>query len=157
MGGAFDDALLQFRVQTANLLFRVFALRDVANIALDHVAVAGLIHVADKLHGDVAAIPRFQRQVFIADIPFLLQSLQHDLVRLDVLERTQFADGFADHFVAGKAQQLEKEGIHIIDAAGRNIQDQDAILRRFKQPAITQFRGAERLLRRRLVINLVLV
>ena len=77
---ALGDALLQFRVETADFLFRLFALRDVADVALNHFSVAGLIHVADKLHGNMAAVPCFQRQVFIADIPVLLQSLQHGLL-----------------------------------------------------------------------------
>ncbi len=98
-----------------------------------------MIHVADKLHGDLAAIPRFQRQVFIADIPFLLQLLEHGLVGHDVLERTKFPDGFADQFAAGKAQQLDQERVHIADAPRVGFQNQDAVLRRFKQPPITQF------------------
>ena len=94
----------RFRIETANFSSALFTLRDIADVALDHLFVTGLIHVADKLHGNLAAIPRFQGQVFIADISVLLQPLQHGLIGLDVLERTQLADGFADHFITGKTQ-----------------------------------------------------
>ena len=141
---AFDDALLQFRIEPADFIFRAFVFRDVTNVALDHVAVTGLIHVADKLDGNVTTIPCFQGQVFIADIPVPLQSLKHDLVRLDVLKRTKLADGFADHFAAGKSQYSNQERVHIGDASRVHVQNQDAILRRFKQPPVTQFGGADR-------------
>jgi len=71
---------------------------------LNHLFAAGLIHVADKLHGYLAAITLFQRQVVITDIRVLLQPLQHGLIGHEVLEWTKFADGFADHFTAGKTQ-----------------------------------------------------
>jgi len=93
----------EFLLAVPQRLYRP-AIRDVADVALNHFFVTGLIHVADKLHGHVAAILRFQRQVFIADIPVLLQSLQHGLIGHNVLERTKLADGFADHFTAGKTQ-----------------------------------------------------
>jgi hypothetical protein len=67
---------------------RLFALRDVADVALNHFFVTGLIDVADKLHGNLAAILCFQRQVVITDIPVLLKTLQYVLVGHDVLERT---------------------------------------------------------------------
>ena len=69
---AFDDTLLQCRVESAYFLLGALALRDVADVALNDFFVAGLIHVADKLHGNMAVICRFQWQVFIADIPVLL-------------------------------------------------------------------------------------
>jgi hypothetical protein len=49
-------------------------------------------------------------------------------VFLDVLERTQFADGFADHFVVGKTQKFNQKRIHIRDASRVNVQNQDAVL-----------------------------
>jgi hypothetical protein len=41
---------------------------------------------------------------------------------------------------------LKRNGIHIVDAPCVNVQNQDAVFRRLKQSAITQFRGTERLL-----------
>src|ERR1017187_4708483 len=147
---AFDDALLQFRVEPVYFFFRVFALRDVADVALNDFFVTGLIYVADKLQGNVATISRFQWQVFIVDIAILLQSIEHDFIRLDVLEGAKLADGFADHFIAGKTQKLKKERIYIGDASRANVQYQDAIFRRFKQPPIPEFGGFYRQLRPRL-------
>ena len=129
---AIDDALLQLRVEDTYLIFRPFALRDVANVALDHVARTGLIHVADKLHGNLAAVLRFQRQVFVADIPVLLQLLELGLVGHDVLERAKFPDGCSDQFAMGKAQQLDQERVHVADSPRVGFENQDAILRGFK-------------------------
>ena len=129
---AFDDALLQFRVEDADFILRPFALRDVADVALDHIAVAGLIHVADKFHGNLATVSRFQRQVFGADIPLLVQLLELGLVGHDVLERAKFPDGCADQFAAGKTQHLHQERVHIADSPRVGFQNQDAVLRRFE-------------------------
>src|SRR6187431_741782 len=64
---ASENALLQFRIEAPYLAFRKFALRDVTDVALNHFLIAGLIDVADKLHVDRTALPRFQPQVFIVD------------------------------------------------------------------------------------------
>ena len=85
---AFDDVLFEAFVEPADFILRALALGDVADVALDHVFVARFIHVADKFHGDVPAIARFQRQIFIADIAVFLQTFQHDFVRFNVFERT---------------------------------------------------------------------
>src|SRR5476651_1855203 len=99
----------------------MLALGDVPDVALNYLFVTSLIDVADKLHGNFAAILRFQGKVFIADIPVLLQQLEHGLIGHDVLERTKIANGLADHFVEGKAQQLAKERICISDASRGKI------------------------------------
>jgi hypothetical protein len=103
---------------------------------LDHLFFAGLIDVAYKLHGNVAAILRFQRQVFIANIAILLQSLQHGLVGNNILEGTQIANSLPDHFFPRKSQQPNQIGIYVGDAPRFHLQNQNAILRRFKQTAI---------------------
>ena len=113
---------------------------------MNHFLVTGLIRIADKLDGNFAAIPRFQRQVVITDIPILLEPPQHGMIGRKVLEWTEFADGLADHFVAGKPQQRDQEWIHVGDAARVKVQNQNAILRRFEQPAIIKFGDTERLL-----------
>ena len=64
--------LANFLERCLQLLFSMLAYGDVADVALDHVAVTGLIHIADKLHGNAATVSRFQRQVFITDITVLL-------------------------------------------------------------------------------------
>ena len=69
---AFDDAFLQFCIEPVYFIMRLFACRDVADVALNDFLITGLLHIADKLHGNAAAIPRFQRQVVIADVPVLL-------------------------------------------------------------------------------------
>jgi hypothetical protein len=135
----------EFLLAVPQRLYRP-AIRDVADIALNHFYVTCLIQVADKLHGNLAAVFRFQRQVFVADIPVLLQSLQHGLIGHEVFERANFSDRLADHFPVRITQEFDQERIHISDASRVNVQNQDAILRRFEQPPITKFGGAERLL-----------
>ena len=88
--------------------------------------------MADKLHGNVASILRIQRQIFIAGKPILLQMLQHRPIRLDALEQTEFPHRFADHFIAGKAQQLDQERIRITNAARVHVQNHDPVLRRLE-------------------------
>jgi hypothetical protein len=82
--------------------------------------------------------------MFIPYIPVLLQSREHDLVRLDVLERTELLNDFAHHFAAGKAQQLGQKRVYIPHAAIFAIQDHDAVVRRFEQTTVTQFGRADR-------------
>ncbi len=83
---AVGHALLQFRIEPAYFIFRVFALGDVVDVALDHPVGARLINVADELNVDKAAVARFHRQVVIVGKPILLQSFQHDRIRIDILE-----------------------------------------------------------------------
>src|ERR1700733_13690535 len=88
LGGTLGDTLLQIRVETMNFILRALALRNVTNVALNHLPITRLIDVADELYGNVAVIHRFQRQVFIPDITVFLKSLEHRLIGLNVLKGT---------------------------------------------------------------------
>ena len=83
---------------------------------MDHLVISGLVEITDEFHGDLASVPGLQWQVLIADVAYLLQLLQHLLVRNQILKRTQVADGLADHVVMGESKQLDEEGIHVGDA-----------------------------------------
>ena len=120
--------------------------RDVADVAEDLFASADLIHIADKLHGNAAAVLRDQRQIFIPNVAFRLQSREHDAVAFAVLWRAEVPDRPADDLRVRKAQQLDQERVRIVDASGLAIEDQDAIARRFEEPAILQLRVIDRLL-----------
>src|SRR5258705_12166467 len=72
LGRSFGNTLLQFRVESAYFIFRVFALSDVADVALNHFFVTCLIRIADKLHGNAAVIPLFQWPELILRRPPLL-------------------------------------------------------------------------------------
>ncbi|MFZ0826522.1 MAG: hypothetical protein WAO02_03780 [Verrucomicrobiia bacterium] len=74
-----------------------------------------------------------------------MQQLQHGLIGHDVLERTQLADGFANHFTVSKTRQFDQERVDLIHTPRLRVQNQDAVLRRFKQPATIQFGRAQRL------------
>ena len=71
-GGAFADPLFQFHIETAQLILGVFAHRDVTHVALDHIVVISLVHVADKFYGKLATVPGLERQIFTEGISFLL-------------------------------------------------------------------------------------
>ena len=129
---ALGNALFQLFVEEVDLILRAFALRYVANVALDRVVIAGMIHVGDKLHGNPATVLGFQRKVLGEDIPLFVQLLKIGLVGDNVLERTKFPDGCADQFTAGKAEHFYQEGVHITDPACVRFQNQNAVLCRFK-------------------------
>ena len=112
---AFNDTLLQLDIKYADLFLCPFALRDVADVALNHFLFTGLIHVADELHGDLATIPRFHRQIFVADIAMLLELLEPGLVGHNIPERAKFPDGCANQFGVGKAQHPHQERVYITD------------------------------------------
>ena len=128
----FSDTLLQFRIEITYFVLRMFALGDVADVALNHVTIAGLIYIAHKFHGNVTAILRFQRHVFITDTAMLLQLLELCLVGRDVLGRPKIPDGFSNQFSAGKTEEFAEKGVHIVDTSSINIQNQDAVPRRFE-------------------------
>jgi hypothetical protein len=69
--GAVENRVLQGPCFQQSL-FLLLAGGDVADIALDYVAVTGSIHVADKLHIDPPPVAGFQWFVFVADVPLLL-------------------------------------------------------------------------------------
>lgn len=56
-----------------------------------------------------------------------------------------------------ETQKMKQEGIHIGDAPRAHIQNQNAVLRGFKQPPVAQFGGAERLLRPSPVVSQIFV
>ncbi len=121
----------------------LFPLGDVADVALDDFLVAGLVDVADELDGDVASVLGLQGEVLVADVAVLLEALEHGLVGDDVLEGAELADGLADHLVVGEAEELEEEGIDVGDAAGADVEEEDAVSGGLEKAAVAELGGAE--------------
>lgn len=80
-------------------------------ITLNNVFVAGFIHIADELHGYMLAITCLQRQVFITDKSVFLQPFQHDLVRFNILERTQLSTVLPIISLREKPNKLNRKGL----------------------------------------------
>src|SRR5207248_1388877 len=62
------------------------------------------------------------------------------LIRCNVLELTNLPESLADHIFERVVEQIEQKGIYIDYLAGVRVEDQNAVLRRFKQPAIAKLR-----------------
>ena len=67
----FVGALLDLRVEQSYFLLRLSPLRDVTNIALDHLSVSRQVNVAHELHGNLTSIMCFQRKIVVAHITML--------------------------------------------------------------------------------------
>ena len=144
VGGAFADALLQFGVEFLDFRFRLLALGDVADAALDILPAVALIDGADEFHFNPPPGAGFQCQVLVADVFLLLQLREVLLVGDDVLEKPQLPDFLAQKFLMRETQQLDQEWIYIHDHPRPGIDDQDAVLGRFEEPAIADLRSAQR-------------
>ena len=120
------------------------ARRDVTDVALDDVLAVFGIHVADELYGDPLAFPGLQGQVLIADIFLVLQLLKGLLGGRHVLEGTDLPQFIADHLVVGVSQQVLEVGVGLHDLPAVRVQEQNAILRRLKEPAVANLGGAPR-------------
>jgi hypothetical protein len=116
------------------------ALGDVSDVALNDIAMIHLIDVADKFNFNLLPGFRFERQVFVADVAFVLQFSEGGLVLLSISEHTYLPELLAYYLSVRVAQHLLNEGIGIEDCTLTFVEDEDGILGRFKQPPIAQFR-----------------
>src|SRR5580692_5057069 len=73
-------------------LLGIFALRDVANIALNQTLALFCISVADHLHADRLPALRCERHVFVANIAVRTQLLKSDTRSLRILEEADFPE-----------------------------------------------------------------
>ncbi len=73
-------------------LLGVFALGDVANVALNHWPSIDGIDVADKLHRDLPSVFGFKWQVLVADDPFRLQVGKGSLGGYCILKGADFPE-----------------------------------------------------------------
>ena len=139
---------LEFAAVFLELLLRPPAFRDVTDVALNHPVAVDLINVADKFHIDGPAVPGFQRNVVVTDVGFALQVSEFSLGRPGVLERDNVPEPVSQHLLPGIAQHVRQERVDIINLPGVRIENQDSVLRGFKQPAIAHFGNLQRVFRR---------
>src|SRR5664280_2534105 len=117
-----------------------------ADTALNHLALAHRIEVADELHVNAPPVRGLQRQVFITDVLLLLQFQEVGLVRHDALEEPEVPDVLPQELLAGEPQHLGQERIHVDDYAGVCLEDQNAVLGSLEQTAVAGLRSAQLLL-----------
>src|ERR1017187_1457030 len=142
---AFGDPLLEGFVEPADFSFRPFALRDVADVALDEPLLVHEIGVADELDLDLLPVFRLQWQTFVANPVCVVQFGERDFGSPRALEGTDFPQFLSQKFFLRIAEQIfhERTGVHHLPGVG--VENEDAVLRRFKQPPVTEFGGADRL------------
>ena len=75
-------------------VFCKFAFGDITEVALDHLLVANLIEIADKLHIQPAPVDGFERQVFITDMLLSLQFFEGGLGSSHAFEWADFPESF---------------------------------------------------------------
>ena len=70
------------------------------------------------------------------------QAFEHFLAGRFVLKQSDLKKLLADQLCLRITQQLRHERIGVADSAGGRVEQQDAIMRRFKEPAVADFRSA---------------
>ena len=111
---------------------------DVADIALDYLFISYHIHIADEFHLDQSAAFRPELQVLIADKLILLQRQEGIPAGFDILERTYFPEFLFHKLFPRVAQHVYQVRVDIADRSGFGIQDQNAVLGRFKESPVTK-------------------
>src|SRR5664280_1766488 len=118
-----------------------------ADTALNHLALAHRIEIADELYINVPPVRGLQRHIFIANVLLLSQFQEVGFVCHDALEEPQVPDMLPQELLAGEPQHLGQERIHVHDHAGVCIQDQNAVLGSLEQTAVASLRSRQLLLR----------
>src|ERR1700736_56536 len=102
---------------------------DIADVALDHFGWADKVDITDKLHLDLFASLRPERQIFVTDVLLRLQLFEGGLVRCDVFEQADLPELEADYAFERIVEQIEQKWIHIDDLAAVGVEDREAVLR----------------------------
>jgi len=119
-------------------LLHLLALGNVTNVALNDSGLgAQSIDVADKLHGNGAAVFGFKGEIFIADVLFILQFGERELAFLDVFEWPNFPECRSQQFFERVTQQINQEGIGVCYRSRLRVEDQDSIFGGLEEAAIS--------------------
>ena len=94
----------------------------------------------------MASVPAFERQIFVADFVLPFQLLDHFLARGFIFEQTDLKQLLPDQLIIRVTEQFRHERIGVGDFASRGIEQEDAVMRRFKEPAVADFRNAHLIL-----------
>src|ERR1051325_7810970 len=120
--------------------FQAAAFGDVANVALNDLAMIDLIDVADKLNFDLLPGLGFEWHIVVADIPLVLQFSESGFVFLSISKHTDLPKFLAYYLNVRIAQHVLDEGIGIEDLTLSFVEDEDGILSSFKESPIAEFR-----------------
>ena len=91
-----------------------------------------LIQIGHHFNFLMPAAPAFQRQILVADLVLPFKLPEHFFARDFILEQADFKQLFANQLAVRVAQQLGHEGIGVGDFAGAGVEQEDAVMRRFK-------------------------
>ena len=120
-----------------------FAVADVADVALDDGVVVFLVDVADEFDGDAAAGVISEGEVFVADVAVAHGVFHGAFTGLGVGKDADFPEFLADEMFFGEAEEVEDEGIDVFDFGGCGVEDEDAVVSGFEEPAVAVFGGVE--------------
>ena len=141
LGGVGDeDALghgLDGAIAHAQVGLGLPAYGDVADVALDDPPAVDEVDVADELDLGLASVVCLQRQVVVADVVVGLELGEGGLGGLGVLEGADLPELLADEIVTQVSRHLRHERVDVDDAAGARVEDQDAVLGRLEEAAIS--------------------
>ena len=106
---------------------------DVADVALDDLAIVLFVDVADEFDGDVAAIAVLQGEIFVADGAGFEQLEHGGFVFGDVGEDADFPEFLADEIRERKAEDVEEEAVGVDDFPRVGIDEQNAVVSGFQK------------------------
>ena len=99
----------------------MLALGDVADVALDDIVAVYRVNVADKFHLDKMTVLGLERQVFVANIFFVLQCSKGIFASLNIPERTDFPELLIYKLVARVTQHVNQKRIDILNRSRMGI------------------------------------
>jgi hypothetical protein len=123
----------------SNLTFGTLALGDVADVALDDAAAVLIVEIGHDFNFLMLPVPAFERQVFVANLVHSLQHLEHFPRRGLVFEQSDFIEFLPDQTVMRIAQHPGHERIGLDDFTGAGVEEENSVVRRFKEPAVADF------------------
>lgn len=121
----------------------LFADSDIANVAMNDGTAVLIVNIGHDLNFLVPTPIPFQGQIFIANLASLLQCAEHVPAGAFILEQTDLKQFLAHKLIARIAQQFRHEWVGVCNLAGHGIDEEHAVLRSFKEPAIADFRNAQ--------------
>src|SRR5437762_44284 len=77
-------------------------------------------------------------QILVTDVSFLLQFSKGDLAGFDISHGTDFPEFLSQELVAGIAQHINQEGVYFRNLSGVGIEQEYAVLGRFKEATKTK-------------------
>ncbi len=115
------------------------AFGNIADVALYDLDAFAVISIADELNRDFGPGLCLKRKIVVADIALRLQFLEHLFALLNIRERAHFPQFLSQKLGMGVTKHIDQVGIDVFDLCRAGVQQQYAVLRGFKQPAVAAF------------------